>query len=118
MKIFIDKKEINVTDKNKNIVEIAKDNNIGIPAPCFLNNRKDGCCNACVILIDGEFKYACTIKAKEGMNITVDTPELKDLRKYRIQKFQEAIKNNVKMSCGGETEDSCCDTGCGSDCNC
>ncbi|MFC1887826.1 hypothetical protein ACFLYK_03355 [Candidatus Cloacimonadota bacterium] len=42
MKIFIDSKEITVSDSNKNIVEIAAENGIVIPAPCFKEKRKYG----------------------------------------------------------------------------
>lgn len=88
-----------VTDDSKNIVEIAKEMNISIPAPCFYARRKKGCCNACVIEVDGKQAFACVTKAKNGMKITVDREDLKALRKERLLAYQKGIKTGTSNKC-------------------
>lgn len=107
MKIKIDEKEIFVADPSKNIVEIGEENGITITAPCFRNRRKQGCCNGCVIEVDGIQKYACGTKPQDGMNITYDRDELTSIRKQRIEKYAQAIKNNDSSSnkcCGNDPQ--------------
>ncbi|MBK5243272.1 2Fe-2S iron-sulfur cluster-binding protein [Clostridium sp.] len=103
MKIKIDEKEIIVKDTTKNIVEIAEDNGITITAPCFRNKKKNGCCNVCVIEIDGVQKYACGTKPQDGMNIVYNRDDLILLRKERLEKFSQAIKSGDTSNnkCGG-----------------
>lgn len=62
MKIKIDGKEMIVTDPSKNIVEIGDENGVKITAPCLRSKKKFGCCNACVIEVDGVQKYVQAIK--------------------------------------------------------
>ena len=97
--ITIDGKSIDVNPEDKNIVAIASRSKIGIPAPCYLAKRKNGCCNACVIEVDGEQKYACSTSPKDGMNITVNRDDLKSLRKQRLLKYNEGIKNGNPVPC-------------------
>jgi len=104
MKIKVDGKDIIVTDTNKNIVEIAEANGITITAPCFRNKKKNGCCKACVIEIDGIQKYACGTKPQDGMNITYKRDDLTILRKERLEKYAQAIKNADASS------NKCCGT--------
>jgi len=103
MNIKIDGKEIIVKDTTKNIVEIADENGITITAPCFRNKKKNGCCNACVIEVDGLQKYACGTKAEEGMEITYNRDDLAALRKERLERYAKAIKTGDASSnkCGG-----------------
>jgi len=113
MKIKIDEKEILVSDPTKNIVEIGDDNGISITAPCFRNNRKHGCCKACVIEVNGVQKYACGLKPVDGMEIIYDRKDLAAIRKERLEKYAQAIKNNDtgNNSCCGSDSDgssSCC----------
>lgn len=121
MRIKIDGKEIVVEDQSKNIVEIADDEGITITAPCFRNKKKNGCCNACVIEVNGHQKFACASKAYDGMEIIYNREDLKELRKERFNHYAEAIKsgNNATIKCGcGASNDSTefkrCDT---SSCN-
>jgi hypothetical protein len=100
--IEIDGKNVTVTDSSMNIVEIAKTAGIAIPAPCFLAKKKNGCCKACVVEIDEKQSCACGTKPTEGMNIIVNREDLKALRKERLLKYKEAIKNNEPLKCGGK----------------
>ncbi|MCT4618259.1 MAG: 2Fe-2S iron-sulfur cluster-binding protein [Marinisporobacter sp.] len=103
MQIKIDGKEIMVTDPNKNIVEIGEENGITITAPCFRNKKKHGCCNACVIEIDGVQKYACGTKPQDGINITYNREDLTAIRKERLEKYAQAIQSGDTSSnkCSG-----------------
>lgn len=120
MNIKIDGIEIEVIDKNKNIVEIAKESGIAIIAPCFGTNHKYGCCKVCLIEADGEQKYACGTKPVDGMNIVYNTPALKEHRNIAMKKYVENIKSGNTSACCGSgvtpiTGNSCCST---SGCNC
>ena len=118
MNISIDGKEMTLTDGYKNIVDLAAANGIGIPAPCYLNDRKFGCCNGCAIKIDSELKYACTTKPSDNIAIEVNTPELIEIRKTNLKKYSEAIKTGKTLPCDcGDCSDDSDGCGCGDDCN-
>ncbi len=116
MQITIDKKIINVEDTTKNIVEIAAEHDIGIPAPCFKLKRKYGCCNGCVITIDGVKAYACTVKPQDGMVIEVNTEELIRERKVKLMTYKLAVKSGKKLPC--DCGDGCSDDDCGCEGGC
>jgi len=123
MKIRIDNKEIIVTDSNKNIVEIGDENGITIVAPCFRNKKQNGCCNACLIEVDGNQKYACSTKPHEGMDIIYNREDLSEMRKEKLAKYSDAIKNNDSSSnqcgCNDSTQFKTESTSCGcSDSSC
>jgi len=110
MKIAIDGKTIEINSDDKNIIDVADREKIGIPAPCFRANRSKGCCNACVVEIDGKNEYACATKPLEGMDIIVNRDDLKELRKERMVKYREALKDVGKgcdCDCSGGTN-TCC----------
>jgi predicted molibdopterin-dependent oxidoreductase YjgC len=125
MRIKIDEKEIVVTDPSKNIVEIGDENGITITAPCFRNKKKHGCCNACIIEVDGIQKYACGTKPQDGMNIIYNREDLASIRKEKMEKYAQGIKNNDTSSnkCGGNdphnlsTSTSSCGCSCSSCCD-
>ncbi len=106
MHIMIDGNEVEINKGDENIIDVAARERIGIPAPCYNAGRKDGCCNACVIEIDGENKFACATKPQAGMNIIVNREDLIQLRKERIKEYQE----NKNQGCGCEcsTNTGCC----------
>jgi NADH dehydrogenase/NADH:ubiquinone oxidoreductase subunit G len=112
MQIEIDDRIINVSDPNLNIVQIAKESGIIIPAPCFNTNREFGCCNVCAIEIDGTIHYACCTKPLDGMKVFFKRDDLDTLRRERIKQFAYNNKHNIK-------NDTCCsDSSCGTDCGC
>jgi len=96
--ISIDGKHIEVNPDDKNIVDVATRAKIGIPAPCYRNDRKNGCCNACVVDINGEQKFACSTPPADGMEIIVNREDLKDIRKQRLLDY--AIGKTTESSCG------------------
>lgn len=98
-KITIDGIELDINDPSKNLVEIAKEAKITIPAPCYHAKRKHGCCKACVVEADGEQTYACGTKAKDGMNVIVNRDDLKALRKERLRAYKKGIENDSPINC-------------------
>ena len=99
--IEIDKKNIIISPSDNNLVEVAQKLKINIPAPCLQNKRRDGCCKACLVEIDGQKSYACSTKPKAEMKITVRTPELDKIRKDSIKEFKNRIKNGTTSPCQG-----------------
>jgi len=85
LNIKMDGREIIVIPEDKNLVDVARRNKISLPAPCYINGRKTGCCNGCVVEIEGEEKFACGLAPKEGMDVIIDTPKLRELRKKRLK---------------------------------
>ncbi|MCF7906672.1 [FeFe] hydrogenase, group A [Patescibacteria group bacterium] len=77
-------------DPDKNILEIARDKKIKIPSLCFhpdLETKNH--CNLCLIKIKGEeqLKRACTTMAREGMEITTESLEIKEERTENLKKI-------------------------------
>jgi len=105
MKIIIDGKEIEIRPEYKNIVSVADRAKIGTPAPCYRSDRSNGCCQVCVVEINGKKEYACVTKPLDGMNIIVNRDDLNKIRKERIKKYQELPK---------DTQEAC---GCNCDCS-
>lgn len=104
MHITIDGKKAIFTDRDTNIVEVAAKAGIGIPAPCYRSNQKKGCCNACVIEVDGRQVYACGTKPLEGMNVAVRRYDLDTIRKERIIKYKEKSNQECACLCDCNTE--------------
>jgi len=100
--ITMDGRELIVTPEEANLVDVARKNKISLPAPCYINERKTGCCNGCVVDIEGEQKFACSSAPKEGMNVIVNTPELRALRKERLKEYQKGIKSGKLTPCSVE----------------
>lgn len=113
MHIKIDGRSIEVINLNQTIVDIAASNGIGIPAPCYKAKRKYGCCNGCAVLVNGELKYACTVRPTRDMDIKVNTEALKALRRENLMKYKEAIKKGEKLECKCDCD---CGDGCGDGC--
>ena len=88
---------------DKNIVDAADRAGIGIPAPCYRNDRLNGCCNVCVVEIDSVQKFACCTLPEEGMKIILKRDDLMAIRKQRAQEYKANMNNG--SSCG-------CSSGC------
>ncbi|MDO5519389.1 MAG: hypothetical protein Q4G58_02735 [bacterium] len=132
MKIIFDNEEWNVEDSSKNIVELAKEHEIYIPAPCYYKKIENGCCNCCLILVDGTMARACSTLPADGMNITFNTSDLLAKRERNLTCYALGIPTELETghahdhahhdhdhdhdSCGDDC--SCGDNGCGDDCSC
>jgi len=106
MSVAIYGQVIDVIAGDKNIVDIASRSKIRIPAPCYRANKKKGCCNACVVEIDGEQKFACSTPPENGMKIVIDRDDLKAIRKQRLLDYKEGITSGNPCECS--TSNHCC----------
>ena len=107
-KVTIDGQEIRVTGDDKNIVDVADRAKIGIPAPCYRTNRQNGCCQACLVEINGEQKYACTTLPENGMSIIINRADLKAIRKQRLLEYREGKKSSAPCECSTSGSNNCC----------
>ncbi len=72
--------------KGQTVLEIARENNIDIPALCF---HPDSCvqasCRMCLVEYEGKLLTSCTLKAEDGMEILTDSEEIIETRKINLQ---------------------------------
>ena len=109
MKITIDGNQVEVSPDDKNIVDVAKREKIGISNLCYISNRSKGCCQGCVVEIDGENRYACVTKPIDGMAIIIDREDLNRIREERIKAYQKRlIDARQGCGCGDSEETNCC----------
>lgn len=85
--IWIDSKAIEC-DESESILNVARKNGIYIPAICYLS----GCsptlaCRLCMVEADGKVVYSCNAKAKDGLNVITNSPELNEARKAIMQTY-------------------------------
>jgi predicted molibdopterin-dependent oxidoreductase YjgC len=107
-RVTIDGQVIDVTPLDKNIVDVARRAKIEIPAPCYRSQRRDGCCSACIIDVDGEHKFACSTVPEHGMDIVVNRADLKAIRKQRLLEYKEGIENGNPIECSLSGSRNCC----------
>jgi len=87
--IIIDGMEIEINEE-KNILKLAKENGIDIPALCFLEDCNNiGQCGVCVVEIEGQERLAraCCIKAKAGMVINTKSERVQEEVKSTVSKL-------------------------------
>ncbi|CAG22123.1 hypothetical protein PBPRB0250 [Photobacterium profundum SS9] len=97
--IKIDNQKSLISLEDKNLVDVAEKLKINIPAPCLKNKRKDGCCKACLVEVDGKRSYACTTKPIAGMKVTVRTKELDRIRKESLKEFKSQVRAGASSPC-------------------
>ncbi len=79
------------------ILNAARANNVFIPAICYLTRCSPTlACRICLVEADGKQVYACNAKVKEGMEITVDTPNILEERRA----IMEVYDVNHPLQCG------------------
>ena len=79
------------------ILNAARANNVFIPAICYLTRCSPTlACRICLVEADGKQVYACNAKVKDGMNITVDTPNILEERRA----IMEVYDVNHPLQCG------------------
>ena len=79
------------------ILNIARANDIFIPAICYLNDCSPTlACRICLVDVDGKNAYACNAKAKDGMVITTENEVIADERKAIMQVYDV----NHPLQCG------------------
>ena len=79
------------------ILNIARRNNIYIPALCYLSECSPTlACRLCLVEADGKRVYSCNTKAKDGMQIITDN---EDIAKER-RAIMEVYDVNHPLQCG------------------
>ncbi|MBX1176735.1 NADH-quinone oxidoreductase subunit G [Campylobacter lari] len=96
MKVIINGIECEANE-GEYILNVARKNDIFIPAICYLN----GCsptlaCRMCMVEADGKKVYSCNTKVKDGMVVESDLPNLWDERNAIMQ----AYCINHPLQCG------------------
>lgn len=86
-------------EPGENIIDVAKRNGFFIPTLCYFRHLNPlGTCRICTVKNHGKFTTGCTLKASEGMDIEINTPELLDNRKAIIEMLY-AEGNHFCPSC-------------------
>ena len=79
------------------ILNAARANNVFIPAICYLTRCSPTlACRICLVEADGKQVYACNAKVKEGMSVTIDTPNILEERRA----IMEVYDVNHPLQCG------------------
>lgn len=82
---------INITvADDSNLMKVAKENGINIPALCFLDDCSNvGQCGVCLVEIEGqdELQKACCIKPEDGMVINTNTERVQEQVKSRVSEL-------------------------------
>ena len=79
------------------ILNAARANDIFIPAICYLTRCSPTlACRICLVEADGKQVYACNAKVKEGMEVTIDTPNILEERRA----IMEVYDVNHPLQCG------------------
>ncbi|NEW60078.1 NADH-quinone oxidoreductase subunit G [Sulfurovum sp. bin170] len=85
------------TNEGEYILNAARANDIFIPAICYLTRCSPTlACRICLVEADGKQVYACNAKVKDGMEITVNTPNILKERKA----IMEVYDVNHPLQCG------------------
>lgn len=98
--IIIDGKTIQ-TDEEISILQLARKNNISIPALCFLEECNSVTkCAVCIVEIeqDGKTKLStsCTTKVEDGMIVNTNTEKVQEMVKKRIS----SLLDKHEFKCG------------------
>jgi NADH-quinone oxidoreductase subunit G len=85
------------TQEGEYILNAARANNLFIPAICYLTRCSPTlACRLCLVEADGKQVYACNTKAKNGMEIRINTPNI--LKERRA--IMEVYDVNHPLQCG------------------
>lgn len=83
--------------EGESLLNVARANGIYIPAICYLTRTSASlACKLCMVEADGKRVYACNAKVKDGMEVTVDTPDIVSER----EAIMEAYCVNHPLQCG------------------
>lgn len=79
------------------ILNAARANDVFIPAICYLTRCSPTlACRLCLVEADGKQVYSCNAKVKEGMEITVSTPNILAERRAMMEVYDV----NHPLQCG------------------
>jgi coenzyme F420-reducing hydrogenase gamma subunit/ferredoxin len=82
----IDGKKVKARE-GENLVVAARENGVFIPSLCFFEEHDPplGTCRTCTCKVNGKHQPGCMEKVREGMEVEVDTEQLKDIRKAVLE---------------------------------
>jgi NADH-quinone oxidoreductase subunit G len=106
MAIVIDGVTLEIGPEDTCIIDVAARAGIGIPSPCYRAERSDGCCQVCVVEIDGRQAYACCSAPIDGMRVVVDREDLKILRRERLREYASGETSSEPCVCANDGD--CC----------
>ncbi len=95
--VKIDGREV-LVPANYTILQAAEEAGVRIPTLCYLKNiNAIAACRMCLVLATGVRGHAaaCVTQVAEGMEVTTNTPELREARKTTL----ELILSNHRMDC-------------------
>jgi len=79
------------------ILNVARANDIFVPAICYQTKCSPTlACRLCLVEVDGKQVYSCNAKVKEGMEVTVNTPNIEKERRA----IMEVYDVNHPLQCG------------------
>ena len=88
VKLLVDNKEIE-TKEGLTLLQACLDNGIHIPNLCFLEGleKPPASCRMCFVEIEGVGKpvTSCTVKVKDGMIVSTDTPPVRHLQRSGLR---------------------------------
>ena len=94
--IKIDGKECKAQE-GEFILNVARANDIFIPAICYLDKCSPTlACRLCLVEADEKRVYACNAKAKDGMNVITENPDILEERRA----IMEVYDVNHPLQCG------------------
>lgn len=68
------------------VLQVAIDHNIEIPHFCYHEDLPvDANCRVCLVEAEGQVVTSCTLKAKEGLEVKLNTPAVKKLRQENME---------------------------------
>lgn len=69
------------------LVDAAKEHGVHIPSLCYYPHIDPplATCRVCTVLVNGRPAAGCLVKVQDGLEVTFDTPELRDNRKAVIE---------------------------------
>ena len=84
--LTIDGKEVRAKD-GELLLQVIRQAGIDVPSLCYYEHIDPplGTCRVCTVLVNGRATASCTTLARQGMTVTVHSPELRDTRKAMIE---------------------------------
>jgi len=94
--VIIDGRECEAKE-GETLLNIARANDIFIPALCYLSNCSPTlACRLCLVEVDGKRAYSCNAKAKDGMSVITKNEEIEKERRA----IMEVYDVNHPLECG------------------
>jgi [NiFe] hydrogenase diaphorase moiety small subunit len=87
--------EVVTTAPGRTVVDVAVEHGAYVPTLCYHPGHAClGTCRVCTVRVNGAMVASCTLEARDGMVVEVDTPELRDTREAIVEMlFVEGIHN-------------------------